>query len=320
MPTRFTSAVRVLIAGAAMFSTAQAATADDFLLVPNSNTDTIEAFDAFSGAALGSFINHGAALGQFGYTGSSTPIEAIEVGNEIWVSDQLADRIVRYNKFTSQAVGQIGVNALGDGQFNNIRGISLIGNKVYAALGSSSDTFDEGIVEIDSATGAVITSFNGRDSGDTSYWDIISLDGNELLITNSDTGNDGIERYNLAGNYLGNLFSSDGASSLDFGQQMNIRGTTGNILVGGFSPPAGVYEITPGGVDLGIVAAMDLGPRAGYELGNGQIAWSNGAQFGTDAAAFGSGSFRFINASTVPAPGAAAVLGLAALSAGRRRR
>ncbi len=63
------------------------------------------------------------------------------------------------------------------------------------------------------------------------------------------------------------------------------------------------------GTNLGIVAGLDFGPRAAYELGNGQIAWTNGAQFGTDSVAFGAGSFRFISAtSAVPEPTSLSVL------------
>lgn len=307
---------------AALALAAGVATASSpFLLVPNSNTDTIHVFDAFDGSLIDTnFIDHGAGLASFGYTGSSTPLEAIEVGNEIWVSDQLADRIVRYNKFTAAPVGQIGVDATGAGLLNNLRGITLIGNTVYGALGGDSSAYVEGLVEIDASTGAIGANYNGRDGADTSYYDVISLDGTELLVTNADTGNDGIERYDLAGNYLGNLISSDGVASFDFPQQMNLR-SAGNILIGGFSVPSGVYEVTPGGVDNGIVAADGFGPRAAYELGNGSIAWSNGTWFRTDADIFADGgSWRFINPSTVPAPGAMAAFGVLGLAAARRRR
>lgn len=294
--------------------------ANPFLLVPNSSTNTVFLFDSFDGSLVNdAFIDQTAGLAALGYTGSSLANEAIEVGNEIWVSDQNADRIVRYNKFTRQAVGQIGVDGTGAGQLELVRGITLIGNTVYAALGGDSASFGEGILTIDAGTGMITGNFNGRDPGDTSYWDIVEL-GGELLVTNSDTGNDGIERYDFAGTYLGNLVSSDGVSGIDFPQQMNFR-SNGNLIVGGFTPPDGVYEYAPDGTFVGTPAGVNFGPRAAYELGNGGIAWTNGTWFRTDADIFSAaGSFRYINGVSVPAPASAALLGVMGLVAGRRRR
>lgn len=304
--TQLTVPVIALIAGVAV------AGPSGFILGIDSNSDQVLLLNGFDGSVINnSFLDIASAAAAAGT--SATPIEVIEVGNEFWVSDQIADRVWRFGQ-NGSFIGDIGA-----GQLNNIRGMHQVGNTVYVAMGSDSDTLSQGIVTIDASTGAITGQFNGRNPADTSYWDIISV-GDELLITNSDTGNDGIERYSLAGDYLGNLVSSDGVTGLDFGQQIFQR-ANGNFLVGGFSPPSGVFEFGADGTDLGIVAALDLGPRAAIDLGNGEILWGNGSVLGTDARIIlQGGSYRFFTATNVPAPASLGMLGLGALVTARRRR
>lgn len=211
-------------------------------------------------------------------------------------------------------MGQVGNGV----QINNVRGLEVVGNTVYAVTGNDSATFGEGLVRIDATTGNVIGSTVGRDPADVSYFDVLHFNG-ELLVTNIDGGNDGIERYDLDGNFLGILASSDGVTSFDFPQQLAVN-SAGNLLVAGFSVPSGVYEVTPDGTILGLVAGMDLGTRGVVELGNGEIAYTNGAIFASDSSVYSDGaSFRFITRTSVPAPATAALLGLGGLFARRRR-
>lgn len=281
------------------------------ILAIDSDTDQVLLLSGFDGSIINSnFLDVASAAAAAGT--SATPIECIQVGNEFWVSDQIADRIWRFG-----ADGSL-ISDIGSGQLNNIRGMHQVGDTVYVAMGSDSDVFQRGIITVDANTGAITGQFNGRDPGDTSYWDIVSV-GNELLITNSDTGNDGIERYSLAGDYLGNLVSSDGTTGIDFAQQMFIR-DNGNLLVGGFSPPSGVWEFLADGTSLGIVAGLDLGTRAAIDLGNGEILWSNGSFLATDSYTVAEGSFRFFTATNVPSPAPLALLGLGGLAATRRKR
>jgi hypothetical protein len=296
---------------ASLASLAGAAQAD-FIFVPQSTTDTVMLLDSFDGSLVdANFLDIGAIAAAEGV--SSTPIEVLEVNNELWVSDQLADRIWRFD----QSGGYLG--AVGVGELNNIRGMQLVGSTLYVSQGSDGTTFGEGIVTVDVNSGTVTGSFIDRDPADVSYWDIAQV-GNELYVTNSDTGNDGIERYSLSGDYLGNLVSSDGVTGLDFGQQIFQR-DNGNLLVGGFSPPSGVFEFAADGTDLGIVAGLDFGPRAAIDLDNGDILWTNGTWVRTDTDILVEGSsFRFFTRTTIPAPGSLALLGLGSLATLKRRR
>ena len=294
------------LAGLALAGAAQAG-----LLTVDSTNDRVLLLNQFDGSVLdGNFIDLAAATGG----ASATPLQAMEVGSEIWVSDQLADRIFRFDRNTRSFLGDIG----GGGELNNIRGMEQVGNTVYVAMGSDSAAFDEGIITIDATSAMITGQFNGRDGADTSYFDVLSYNG-ELLVTNIDSGNDGIERYDTAGNFLGFFTQSDGENGFDFAQQMNVN-SAGNILVGGFSPPSGVWEVLSDGTLGGIVAGLDFGPRAAWELGNGEILWTNGNFLRTDGTIILEGSsFRFISDTTIPAPSAAAPLALLGLAARRRR-
>lgn len=105
-----------------------------------------------------------------------------------------------------------------------------------------------------------------------SPWDVY-FRGNDVLVTNS--GSDDIERFDLSGNFLNTLVSSDGVTGIDFPQQINER-NNGNLLVGGFSPPAGIYEYSANGAQLNYYNLP--GPRAVYELGNGKYLYSAGTR------------------------------------------
>ena len=67
----------------------------------------------------------------------------------------------------------------------------------------------------------------------------------------------------------GVFHDSDGASGIDFPEQINVT-PTGTIMVGGFSDPEGIYEYDASGTEInywGLSAAT----RAAYPLANGTI-------------------------------------------------
>lgn len=287
------------------------------LMVVDSELDRVVLLDDQNGSLLhANWIDIGAAAASAGYTGGLTPIEAISVGNEIWISDQVADRIWRFDTATRTYAGFIG----GAGDLNNIRGMHRFGDTVYVAMGEASDNYGAGIVTIDANTGAITGEFNGRNPSETSYWDVNFYGGN-LIVSNSSS--DGLEIYSIDGSYLGQFVTSDGVTGIDFPQQI-ARTEDGELLVAGFSSPSGVYMFNEDGVDLGIVAAADFGPRGVFELGNGEILWTNGTFIRTDGTVvLDDGSFRFITkicGVVVPAPAGAMTLGLAGLLVARRRR
>ena len=309
-------AARVVV-GLAIGASASAASGQ-FYLVTDSGLDVVMAVRASDGAVVNrSFLDVAGAAAAAGSTANPFPIEAIEVGNEIYVSDQNSDGIFRFDKFTGASLGPL----VPLGQLEAPRGMEVIGTTLYVAT-SGDGLFAAGVTTIDLTTGTVTGSFSdGSDPADRNFYDVFGYNG-ELFVTDIDGGNDAIERYDASGAFLGTFASSDGETSFDFAQQMNARGSNGNLLVGGFSLPSGVYEYAPDGTFIGITAGDGFGPRGVAELADGTLLYSAGTTFRTDAGVLldDGGSFRFITPASVPAPGGLALLGLGALAGAGRRR
>lgn len=280
------------------------------IFVPESNNDVVYLIDDVTGAVIDcAYLDIAANAGGV----SSTPIEVLEVGNELWVSDQIADVIWRFDQ------GGTFIDSFGAGDFNNIRGMEVVGDTVYVAMGSDSTNWLRGVLTVDVPTVTVTGRFTNFETADISYFDVLEYNG-ELLVPNIDSGNDRIERYAFDGTYLGNFATSDGATSFDFMQQLAVR-DNGNLLGAGFSLPSGVYEFLPDGTPLGIVAADGFGPRGAYELPNGEVLWTNGSFVRTDGTIFLDGnSFRFITETQIPEPATAAFLLFGAAALLRKKR
>ncbi len=284
------------------------------LLVVDSGNDKVGLYSGADGTPIDTdFIDIAAAATAVGYTGGLTPIEALEVNGEIWVTDQVADRIWRFD--TS---GNFVADLL-PGQIDNVRGFEVVGDTVYIAQGGNADQV-EGIVTLDVPSLSLTGSFASGAAGDISYYDVEFYNG-ELFVSNIDSGNDAIERFSIAGAFLGNFATSDGTTSFDFLQQLAPRTSNGNLLGGGFSVPAGVYEFQPDGTPLGIVAGLDGGPRGIHELDNGEILWTNGSAVQTDGGITqGSGQYRYITPTLIPEPAAISLLAIGGLFLRRRNR
>jgi uncharacterized protein (TIGR03382 family) len=291
---------------AAVVALGAGAASGQFLLVCDSSNDVVRLHNAFDGSTINaSFIDftaNGIAAG--------TIKDAIQVGSQVWVSDQTNDTIYRFSN-AGVLVGQI------SGGLDNIRGMEVVGNTVYVSnAGTSNGAPGDAIVTIDATTGAITGSFNNP-AALVDPFDVLRV-GNELYVTDIEA--EAVARFDLSGNFLGNLIDSDGVTGIDFPQQIAER-ANGNLLVAGFSIPAGVYEYLSDGTSLGVIFGAALGPRGVAELGNGGVLWTNGSGIfsGTDQLASG-GSFQYVNATSIPVPGALAALVLGGVVGARRRR
>ncbi|GAB5497538.1 MAG: hypothetical protein Phyf2KO_26180 [Phycisphaerales bacterium] len=299
MKDRFVAA---LVGGIALC--AGHATGQQLLMVPDSTDDRIMLFNSFDGSLVNAdFINEG-VVGDV----MSTPIEAQLVGNEIWVTDQIGDVVNRFSADGSSFLG-----AISNPSMDNLRGFEVVGN---TALVAGIDGVHR--IDVNTQTYLGLNEYRGADS---SLFDIYNHNGILLAANN---GVEDIDIIDLNGDYVQTVIDSDGVTSIDFPEQ--IAGLdNGNFMAAGFSSPSGIYEFTTEGDDLGIIAAADAGPRGAYELGNGNIMYTNGSgvfvfDINTGGATqVASGSARFIS-ELVPAPSSATLLAFAGLCASRRRR
>lgn len=91
------------------------AVAQTYIMMPDSTNNRLVTFNPTTGAVVNTNL-FGLAAG--------TPVHAMQVGNEIWVSEQIGDRVSRWS-MTGTSLGAI------TGTLDNIRGMGLVGGTVY---------------------------------------------------------------------------------------------------------------------------------------------------------------------------------------------
>ena len=200
-----------------------------------------------------------------------TPKAIIQVGNEIWISQQIGDRIDRYD-LDGQFIDDIG-GQVANGGLDNIRGMAVIDDsEVWVTnAGTNNDAPGTAIIRID---------FNGNilgniSTGSDSPFDVIDNGSGEAYISYSGGGSK-IERRDYNGTVLGDIV---GTGVVSFIQQIYIS-SSGSILAGVFSNNtgsgnnSGVYNF-----DLSNGNILDYwaesGLRGVMELNNGNILYSN---------------------------------------------
>ena len=294
------------LALASVMAISSTAMAQNFLVVPDSSNDIINTFDPFDGSLIQTdFIN----IGILDDGGSSTPKDAIQVNNEIWVSDQIRDKVYRFS---------LGGALIGDitGGMDNIRGMEFADGTVYVSnSGTNNGAPGDAIITFDAAGNPT-----GNFAGVGDPFDILDV-GNGILI--DDIAGEDINFFNYDGSFVSNYVDSDGINGIDFPQQMALA-SNGNVLAAGFSSPSGIYEYDADGNQVNY---YDLpGLRGIFELGNGLYLFTNSDGVHTFDPATGAvvtkydgGSSQYINL-IVPAPAGAGVLALAGIAAFRRRR
>ena len=232
------------------------ATTAQVLVTTNTTTDKVVAFSPVDGSLVNAdMISLDSAGGN--------KVAALAVGLEIWVSEQIGDRIVRYDH-GGVVNGVIGPTFPGGG-FDNIRGMALIGSTIYvtndgAANGATADS----LVLLDMAGNHIATL---PLSNSTSPFDVIAWQG-DLLVSSSDANND-VHRYTTAGASVGVFHNS---TSLNFSHQISVA-SDGNVWAAGFSNGDVLkLDATTGAMLTSFVAS---GARGVYELQNGNVLWSS---------------------------------------------
>jgi len=244
------------------------AQAQDVLLAVDSRLNRVMTLDPFSGAVINpNFIVDSGPTGAFDF---QTPRAAIQVNQEIWVSDQgsNSNSIFRFG-LDGSFVGAIGGNTPAGG-LSNIRGLRFIDGTVYAVnAGTANGAPGAAIVRI-SPEGNILGSFSTVVAGagiGASPWDIVSYGGQFLV---SDGTSRALHLFNTDGSYA-NAFT---AAFNNLPQQMFVR-SNGHVLAAanGSQPQNsfGLYEFNSTGTGVASWAGSPgLGVRGVYELGNGQ--------------------------------------------------
>jgi hypothetical protein len=228
-----------------------------FVLMPDSVNNRMVVFSPVDGSVINTNL--------FGLAGG-TPFHALEVGNEIWVSEQLGDRISRWG-YDGSFLGQIGGQFAGGG-LDNIRGMALIGDTVYVTNAGTNNNAPGAAIVSFSTSGAAMGSFSTAGLAPSPFG-VLAFEGG--MLVSSSSANDDIHRFTLGGSSLGTFHNTTG---LNFAQQMTFA-TNGDILASGFSS-SNVVRLDPStGAIISSFSAS--GARGVFQLGNGNILWTNSA-------------------------------------------
>ena len=226
------------------------------------NEPNIVLLDAFDGTILDpSFIDL-TSLNQ------GLPKAITQVGEQIWISDQTADRIDRFD-LTGAYISTI------DTGLDNVKGLDVIGNEVWVTnAGSNNGAPGTAIVRYD-LQGNLLGNFATTGSS----FDIIDVGNNEVYISyiSSDSR---IERRDYQGNIIGDLVPT---GVVTFIQQMALAPDANTVFAAVFSNngsnTAGLYEFSRS--DGTITNFWQEGSLRGVmPLGNGQMLLSAGANYG----------------------------------------
>ncbi|MCC5822631.1 MAG: hypothetical protein LAT64_03565 [Phycisphaerales bacterium] len=295
----------VLLAAALVGAGAAAQANAQWIMMPDSTNNRMVLFDTFNGSVVNSDF--------FGLQ-AGTPVHAINVGNEIWVSEQIGDRVSRWD-LSGNLLGNIGGQFAGGG-LDNIRGMALVGNTVYVTnAGTNNDAPGPAVVMFDT-NGNSMGSFSTVGLAPSPFH-VLAYQGG--LLVSSSSANDDIHHFDINGNSIGTFHNS---TTLNFAEQMAYA-SNGDILVAGFSSN-NIVRFDPNTGDV-ISTFAASGARGVYQLGNGNIMWTNSAGahifdvgLGTSSLVY-SGGGRFLEF-LVPSPGVLPMLGIAGLIGARRRR
>ncbi|MCC6970801.1 MAG: hypothetical protein IT434_11350 [Phycisphaerales bacterium] len=224
-----------LIAATAGAACVTGAAPPTYVVVVDSGHDGVALVDATSGGMVNAAWIRYSDWGLDSTSG--TPKDAIRVGNQLWISDQVQDVIHRFSLSVASPryLGTI------SGGLDNIRGMEFQGGVVYVCnAGSNNGAPGQAIVRLD-RRGEFLGYFTVGDPFDLMY----RASAGELLVAN--TAGDDIDRYSLAGTFLGKYHNSDGVGGVNFPQQIAADPSgASDIVVAGFSAPAGLYAYVGG--------------------------------------------------------------------------
>lgn len=288
---------------------AAAGSASGQLMVVESTSDKVMLFDDFDGSLITTnFID-------LTVSGASTPINAVRVGKEIWVTDQLNDIIMRWSADGTTHLGNI------SGGMDNIRGMEVVGNTAYISnAGTANGAPGTAVLTLDVPSLSLTGFFRVGPASSGDPFDVLDV-ASGLLV--NDIAGENIEAHQYDGVFISTFHNSDGVSGIDFPEQMNLS-AAGTVLVAGFSSPIGIYEYNSAGTQINFWA-VGTGNRGVWQLGNGNIMFTDGGgvhilnpSTGGVSTVVSGVSARYIE--PIPTPGTLATLLLAGALAARRRR
>jgi hypothetical protein len=209
--------IRPLQISALVLALSPLALAQDFLMMPDSTNNRLVSFSPVDGSVINSNL--------FALQGG-TPISAVKVGNEIWVSEQIGDRVSRWST-TGTLLGNIG-GAVPGGGLDNLRGAAFVNNTYYVTCAGTANGAPGDAVVMYDASGSPLGSFTTAALASGPF-SVLSFQG-DLLVAGSNNNAD-IYRFSTTGTPLSIFHNS---TAISFAHQVNSYGCC-DVICGGFT-------------------------------------------------------------------------------------
>ncbi|MFZ0391920.1 MAG: FlgD immunoglobulin-like domain containing protein [Calditrichia bacterium] len=236
-----------------------ASSGDSLLLIPDWASDRVLAFDPFTGDLLDAYYI------PVSSTYLASPKEAVSTPRQtISISDQLNDLVLEFDTSGAYAGILAPAGGLNKDIIDNPRGHTW-GPNGNLLVTVASGANQESIAEFDPA-GNYVGNFIANGAGGLNGPFDILFRRNDVLV--SADGSDAIHRYDLNGNFLGNL-----TAITNFPQQITEL-ADGSIAVANWSGQSGVLVYSATGILQRVLSGI-TGNRGVYELGNGNILTTN---------------------------------------------
>ncbi len=215
----------------------------------------------------GSLVNLNFILEDNALYPMTTPKAAIQVDNEIWVSDQVNDVIYRFTaSLTPTFIGAINTG------LDNIRGIRYVNGVVYVCNSGTANGAPGNAIIRYTPQGTLIDSFTSN----ISPFDVVAFNGNIVV---GDSNVDDLTQYTFAGTFVNTVHNGNVTTGVHFPQQIHVFPTGPNnadeFWVAGFSPPFGIYRISASGAIVNRYITPSA-PRGLYPLDNGNWVYTDG--------------------------------------------
>lgn len=227
---------------------------EDTLLIPDWRTPRVMAFSRIDG----SLVNANFITAAQTRTTITVPKEAIRVLDEIWVSDQLENRIMRFSLDGRNFLGDFSNRPLSG--IENVRGFEATCGKVYVACGAG--THAGKIAVLDLLSGLTITATaTGPQPFD------VQLARTELIVS------DFTESRLVRLNYDGSRGDAMVALGTGFSPQQVVRVPGDRYLVTSYSstPPGRIQELDASGAVVRTHTVPQTLLVAAHPLANGNI-------------------------------------------------
>ena len=240
---------------------AESSASDTLLLVPESSTDQVYAFDPQTGDLVD------AAFFPSNSGNLSTPIHILSYSDTILtISDQLADVVQSFDSsgvFLGTLAPAGGVNTA---IIDNARGHAYhpVTHNLLVTVAGGANT--NTVAEFDSAGNYLGNFVAAGDGGLNSPWSILFRDEDVLVSGGSSNA---LHRYGYDG-----TFQSIFASGLSFPEQVSPL-SGGRVAVANFTGGAVIIYDSLGAIVNQVTALT--GTRGVYELGNGNLLMTNGS-------------------------------------------